>query len=70
MIAVTKRYGTMGRGRAPVFGVVGAVVGASERAERKIQRGEVGKGRFEDGVHFLSFFVFVGGWQLWELMED
>lgn len=39
--------GGMGRGRTRFFGVVGAVVGVNEQAERKIQRGKVEKGRFE-----------------------
>lgn len=60
----------MGRGRARIFGVVGAVVGMSEQAERRIKRVKVGKGRSEVEVRFFVFFVFLGGWQLWELMED
>lgn len=54
----------MGRGRARVFGAVGAVVGMSEQAERKIKRVNVGKGRFEVEVRFFVFFGFVGRWQL------
>lgn len=50
----------MGRGRAWVFGVVGAAVRLSEQAERKILRGEVEKGRFGFKVRFLSFLFLLG----------
>lgn len=46
----------MGRGRAWVFGVVGAVVRVSEQAERKIRRGKVEKGRFGVEVRFCLLF--------------
>lgn len=53
--------GGMGRGRTRFFGVVGAVVGVNEQAERKIQRGKVEKGRFEVEGRFLSFLFFLEG---------
>lgn len=51
----------MGRGQTRFFGVVGAVVGVNEQAERKIQRGKVEKGRFEVEGRFLSFLFFLEG---------
>lgn len=58
VIAIPKRYGTRpGSG----LGVVGAVVGMSEQAERRIKRVKVGKGRSEVEVRFFCLFCFCWG---------